>query len=126
MSNTSYTNLPPTVSKNSDYKTITAFNTFYDTPIEIETTVYDACKGFFTSKGFDIVSAESVALIIIQQAKKDKLNSMQILDSLKGLSDVEISALVAEIINYNRFKTSFLGYALDYRTNEEVARNIMA
>lgn len=126
MASPTYTNLPPTQASNSDYQTIKAFDNFYDRPLEISASVYDAVKGFLTSKGFDQVAAESVAVVIIKQAKKDNLNPMQIIDSLKGLSDVEISALVAEIINYNRFKTSFLGYALDYKTNDEVARNVLA
>jgi hypothetical protein len=51
---------------------------------------------------------------------------MQILDTLKGLDSVEISALVAEILNYNRFKTSYLGYALAFTPRIEVSRNIVA
>lgn len=44
---------------------------------------------------------------------------------MKGLNNVEISALVAEIINYTRFKTSFLGYGQTYITNVEVDRNVL-
>ena len=50
---------------------------------------------------------------------------MQILDTLKGLNDVEISGLVAELLNYNRVKTSSLGYAQTFQTNAEVSRNIL-
>ena len=51
---------------------------------------------------------------------------MQILDTLKGFDNVEISALVSEILNYNRFKTSFLGYTQSFVINDEVLRNIQA
>ena len=122
---TTYNNLPPKKSSNSDAATLKAFDTFYTKPLELNVSEYDATVAFFTSKGFDQVSAESVAVIIMKQAKYDGYNPMQILDTLKGLSSVEISALVAEIINYNRFKTSFLGYALDYNPNEQVIRNII-
>jgi hypothetical protein len=45
---------------------------------------------------------------------------------MKGLTDVEISGLITEILNYNRFKTSSLGTASPFTPAEEVARNIVA
>ena len=122
--NPTYNNLP---SKNtSDTAIVQAYDAYTKLPLEIDASTLDAMRGFFTSKGFDKTSAESVSVTIIKQAKKDGYNPMQILDSLKGLDSVELSALVAEIINYNRFKTSFLGYALAFSANQEVARNIQA
>lgn len=121
-----YNNIPANKSTNSDTATLKAFDTYYDKPIEISVSNYNAAVAFFTSRGFDQTAAESVALIVLKQAKKDDLNPMKILDTLKGLDQVEISALVAEIINYNRFKTSFLGYSLEYRTNEQVNRNVLS
>ena len=121
-----YNNIPANKSTNSDTATLKAFDTSYDKPIEISVSNYNAAVAFFTSRGFDQTAAESVALIVLKQAKKDDLNPMKILDTLKGLDQVEISALVAEIINYNRFKTSFLGYSLEYRTNEQVNRNVLS
>lgn len=121
-----YNNIPANKSTNSDTATLKAFDTYYDKPMEISVSNYNAAVAFFTSRGFDQTAAESVALIVLKQAKKDDLNPMKILDTLKGLDQVEISALVAEIINYNRFKTSFLGYSLEYRTNEQVNRNVLS
>lgn len=118
-----YSNLPGL--KQSDNATLQAFDTYYSQPIEIKVSTLDSMVSFFTSRGFDQVSAESVSVIIITQARKDNLNPMQVLDTLKGLGEVEISALVAEIINFNRFKTSFLGYTRNFQFNEEVSRNVM-
>jgi hypothetical protein len=117
-------NLPSKVNA-SDDSTIKFFNTYYEKPLEIDAGTYDAMQGFFTGRGFEKVAAESVTMIIISQAKKDGYNPLQILDTLKGLDNVEISALVAEIINYNRFKTSYLGYSLEFKINHEVERNIL-
>lgn len=122
---TTYTNIPVQKSNNSDAATIKAFDNFYNQPLEINVSVFEAMKSFFTSRGFDEVSADSVAVVVIRQAKLDDLNPLQILDTLKGLDSVEISALVAEIINYNRFKTSFLGYARQLTINDEINRNIL-
>ena len=122
--NPTYNNLP--AKSASDTAIVQAFDAYTSAPLEIDASTIDAMRGFFTSRGFDKTAAESVSVVIIRQAKKDGYNPMQILDSLKGLDSVEISALVAEIINYNRFKTSFLGYALAFSANKEVARNIQA
>jgi hypothetical protein len=82
--------------------------------------------GFFQSKGFELVAAESTAVVIITQAKKDNLNPMEILDTLNGLNSIDISALVAEILNYNRYKTSSLGISQSISPIELVTRNILA
>jgi hypothetical protein len=119
-----YSNLPP--NKGSVESTVQAFDNYYTQPLELNAGVLDAMKGFFTSRGFETVAAESIAVVIMKQAKKDGYNPMQILDTLKGLDSVEISALVSEILNYNRVKTSFLGYARQFIPSQEVQRNILA
>lgn len=108
-----YSNIP--LSSNSTTSTI-----------DIDPAVFAAIKSFFTSRDFGEVSAETITLIIIRQSKKDSYNPMQILDTLRGLNSVELSGLVSEILNYNRFKSSSLGYAQKFITNSEVARNIIA
>lgn len=118
-----YSNLPGL--RQTDNSTLQAFDTYFSQPIEIKVSTLNAMVSFFTSKRFDQTAAENVALVIITQAKKDDLNPMQVLDTLRGLGEVEISALVAEIINFNRFKTSFLGYTRGFQINEEVSRNVM-
>jgi hypothetical protein len=124
MSNNLYSNLP--LQSSTANATVQAFDTYYSQPLEIDANTLAAMKGFFGGKGFDSLAAESISIIILKQAKKDGYNPMKILDTLKGLDTVEISALVSEILNYNRVKTSFLGYALQFTANEEVQRNILA
>lgn len=119
-----YSNLPS--SKSTLESTVQAFSNYYATPIELNATVYAAMTGFFTGRGFDQSAAESISTVIMTQAKKDGYNPMKILDTLKGLDNVEISGLVAEILNYNRFKTSSIGNAQAFRPNEEIQRNILA
>lgn len=117
-----YSNIPTSVTSNS---TVQAFDTYYSQPIEVDASVLAAITGYFTSKGFGQVASESIAVIIIRQSKQDGYNPMRILDTLRGLNDVDLSALVSEILNYNRFKTSSLGYAQTIVPNSEVYRNIV-
>jgi hypothetical protein len=123
-----YSNIPPTkpVSNTSGDYTVQAFDAYYNVPLELSASTLDAMTGFFTSRGFDETAAQSTAVILIKQAKNDGYNPMQILDTLAGLSSSEISLLVSEILNYNRFKTSFLGYALAFSPNQLVSRNVIA
>lgn len=119
----SYTNLP--VNTNQD-STVKSFDSYYTDDLELNPTMFAAMKAFFTSRGFGEVSADSIATLIMRQAKQDGYNPMEILDTLKGYSSVDLSSLVAEIMNYNRFKTSSLGIAQPFRTNPEILRNILA
>lgn len=119
----SYNNIPALPTANN--ATVQAFDTYLSQPLELDASTLAAMTGFFASRGFETMAAESTAVVIMKQAKHDGYNPMQIMDTLKGLDSVEISALVAEILNYNRFKTSFLGYALEFSANQEVVRNIL-
>lgn len=101
------------------------FQSFSASQIEVNPTILAAITGFFNSKGFNEISSETIASIIYTQSKNDGYNPMQILDTLKTLEDVELSALISEILNYNRFKSSNLGIAEIFSTNEIIARNII-
>jgi len=120
-----YSNIPPAAAP-SDNSTLKAFDNYQSNVVEMDPAVFNAMKGYFTSKGFGEVAAETITSTFIVQSKNDGYNPMQILDILKGLSSVELSGLVAEILNYNRYKSSSLGYAQKFRPNAEVQRNIIA
>ena len=122
--NLNYSNIP--VSSSNQDKTVQSFDAYGTRPVEMNATVLAAMKGFFTSRDFGEVAAESIAVTIIRQAVQDGYNPMQILDTLKGIDTVQLSAIVSEILNYNRFKSSSLGYAQPFRPNPEIARNILA
>lgn len=121
-----YNNIPSETQSSSVETTIKFFDDFYQVPVEINGTALTAMTGFFETKGFEKNSAESVSIIILTQAKRDNLNAFQILDTLGGLDTLELSALVGEILNYNRFKTSSLGITSPPRPADEIQRNILA
>ena len=121
-----YNNVPKSTSASSSDQTVQVFDQYYQTPVALNNNELVTMTGFFEKRGFDAVAAEATALVILQQAKKDGFNAMQVMDTLSGLTPVEISSLVAEILNYNRFKTSSLGTAQHYAPSEEITRNILA
>ena len=81
---------------------------------------------FFLKRGFDKVAAINTASVLLQQAKIDNLNVQALLDTLKGVTDVQLSVIVAQILNLNRSKTSALGFK-DQKLNYELfdQRNVV-
>ena len=119
-----YTNLPPSpVSNNS---TVSAMDSYYVKPLGVDSSTYSMITGFFQSRGFGVAASETTAVTLIKQAQIDGYNPINVLDSLKGLNDVVLDNIIAEILNYNRFKTSFLGNATNFSAFEPVARTILA
>jgi hypothetical protein len=118
-----YSNLPSIVDQTDS--TVQAFNAYFTQPVELNSATLAAMTAFFTSRQFGQISAQSIATTIMMQAKKDGYNPLKILDTLKGLNDLELSALVSEILNYNRFKTSSLGTAQTFVPNSEIYRNVV-
>lgn len=124
---TYYNNLPQaTQTADSAQGTLQVFDAYTTAPLNIDATTYDAMSGYFTTRGFGEDAARSMAYIIIKQALLDKYNPFDLIDTMKGLTDFEISGLITEILNYNRYKTSSLGSASPFSPSEEVARNIVA
>lgn len=119
-----FSNVPPNPSADTN-STVQAFDNYQSSPVELSSTVLAAMKSYFVNRSFGDVAAESIAITIMTQAKQDGYNPMQILDTLKGLSNVELSGLVSEILNYNRFKTSSLGVSQIIKPNPEIQRNIV-
>jgi len=126
MANTT-TNLPQTTSTDSANKTKKFFNNYYSKSIAIPADVLAGTTAFFESKGFDISAAQAVASAMISQAKAEGVDVFKLLDTLKGLNQLQLSRVVTEILNYNRLNTSVLGTrssSLDI--NNYDIRNIMS
>jgi len=102
------------------------FNNFYDIEISYNPSEVDAVIGYFLKRGFEKVSAVNTASVLLQQAKIDNLNVQELIDTLKGVTDVQLSLIVAQILNLNRSKTSVLGFR-DINSNQELfdRRNIV-
>lgn len=119
------TNLPSTISTDSATATKLFFDAYGEQPLEFNSTDVDATVGFFESKGFDRDAATITAVTLLKQAKIEDQPIFQILDTLKGFSSLQISALVAEILNNNRPSTSTLGLRVVNSNKISQTRNIL-
>lgn len=109
----------PKQSLEGDKKTRDFFDKYFVKSISFPANQVDAVIAFFEKRGFDKAGATSVGTVLLQQAKLDNVNVFTLLDTLRGLEDAQISAVVAEILNYNRSKVSTLGF-----TNREFVENL--
>lgn len=122
-----YSNVPlKKPEETSSSKTTKTFNQYYDVPVQLDQNVLTAMVGFLEKRGFNNTSAESIAITIMIQAKRDNYNPMAILESMKKLSENDLSQIISEILNYNRFKSSVLGKVQQTVVVENVQRNIVA
>ena len=121
------TNLPaPTSSTDSGAKTKLFFDEYGQSPLEFNANDVEAAVGFFQSKGFDRDAAEITAAVLLRQAKLESMPVFKIIDQLKGLEGLELSALVGEILNNNRPSSSSLGFKMANSDDTFKTRNIGA
>jgi len=86
------------------------FDNYFQKEISYNPSEVDAVIGYFLKRGFEKTSAINTASVLLQQAEIDNLNVQELLDTLKGVTDVQLSIIVAQILNFNRSKTSALGF----------------
>lgn len=89
------------------------FNTYYDETTSIKKEILDAVIAFFGGRGFSQTASESVATVLIIQAKRQKIDVFSLLDTLKTLNGVQLSVVVKEILNANRLRISTLATRFD-------------
>lgn len=113
------------ITKKSDEDVRLFFDKYLTKSINFNDNDLNSCVGFFENKGFDKSSAVAVSVVLLQQAKLDNIKIFQLLDTLKGYKDIQLSAVVAEILNYNRKRTSAVGFKKQNTDNRLEKRNII-
>ena len=121
------TNLPPIESStDSAAKTKLFFDEYGQAPLEFSANEVEAAIGFFMSNGFDRDAAEITSAVVLRQAKLETIPVFQLIDQLKTLDGVKLSAMVAEILNNNRPSSSALGFKASNSDDQFKIRNIAA
>ena len=89
------------------------FNTYYEEGIAVPSNIIDASIGFFVGRGFTESAARAVATVLVSQAKIDGVNVFTLLDTMKKLTEIQLSVVVREILNNYRLRISTLGTRID-------------
>ena len=104
------TNLPAKQFNDSAAGTKLFFDSYGKEPLEFSAADVNAATVFFQKFGFDEDASLVTATTLLKQAKLEGLPLFELLDGLKDLETLQISALVSEILNNNRVPTSTLGF----------------
>lgn len=120
------TNLPQAIRDDSAEATKIFFETYGEQVLEFSANDVEATIGFFQSKGFDLDAAQITASVVLKQAKTENLPVFRLLDTLKGLNNLELSSIVGEILNNNRPSTSALGFKVQNAVDQNKSRDIAA
>lgn len=118
-------NLPNEQTNDSANEVKEFFNQYLTQPLSYPSNQVDAVIGFFESKGFEKASAIAVSTVLLQQAKLDSINVFELLDTLRTLDKVQLSNVVAAVLNYNREKISTLGFKVESKYEKFEKRNII-
>lgn len=119
------TNLPKQSTTSSSNEVKEFFNQYLTEKISYPSNQVDAVIGFFENRGFEKTSAIAVGTALLQQAKIDSVNVFELIDTLKGLTQVQLSNIVANVLNYNREKISTLGFKVESKYEKIEKRNIV-
>jgi hypothetical protein len=119
------TNLPSTLKNDSAAEVKEFFNQYLTEKISYPSNEIDAVVGFFENRGFEKSAAISTATALLQQAKIDNVKIFSLIDTLKGLTSVQLSDIVANVLNYNREKVSTLGFKVESKYEKLEKRNII-
>jgi hypothetical protein len=117
-------NLPSVEATDSSQEVKSFFDKYFRHQITFPSNQIDAVVGFFLKRGFDDEAARSTGIVILNQARLDDVNVFQLLDTLKGLSDAQLSSVVTEVLNSYRERTSTLGYKITTVEETTESRNI--
>lgn len=117
-------NLPIIKGKDSSEKVRKFFDRYFLHEITFPAEQIDAVVGFFLKRDFDELAAKSVAIVLLTQSRLENINVFKILETLKGLTDLQLSGVVSEILNAYREKTSSIGFKDPIIDENYESRNI--
>lgn len=117
-------NLPIAAPNDSGQVVRKFFDRYFLNEVTFAADQIDAVVGFFLKRDFDELAAKSVAIVLLTQSRLENINVFKILETLKGLTDLQLSNVVTEILNTYREKTSSLGFKDPNMVENYESRNI--
>jgi len=118
-------NLPQNPTNDSANEVKAFYDEYYTKPLSYPSNQVDAVVGFFESREFDKSAAIAVSTVLMRQAKLDGVKVFELLDTLKGLNELQLSAIVTEVMNASRDRISTIGFKVENNINQVEARNIL-
>jgi len=101
------------------------FDNYFTKQLTFPSSQVDAVVAFFEKRGFETNSAQSVAAVLLKQAKLDSIPVFELLDSLGNLDQLKLNKMVLEVINANSPRSRELGVKTNTVVNTTESRNIV-
>lgn len=118
-------NLPSTPITDSSQDVKQFFDNYFKHEVTFPSVQIDATVSFFLKRDFDLESSRSTAIVLLNQARLDNVNVFELLDTMKSMTNTQLSQIVAQVLNASREKTSVLGYKVAPIIDNYESRNIL-
>jgi hypothetical protein len=118
MSTVNYTN------PNTD-RTVQIFDDFYKFQISVDANLYDVVLSYFKSVFDDETAAKNFALNLFRISENTGTPVMEILESVRGQSQIELSSTFAYFLNNLRSNSTLLGVSAVATPAFYAARNVV-
>lgn len=103
----------------------TVLDKYFQKEITFPAEQIDAVQSFFLKRGFDETPTRSLTIVLLNQALIDQVDVFQLLDKLKGLTDIQLTQVITDVLNAYRDRTSILGFKQSSVDNTLELRNIL-
>jgi hypothetical protein len=93
-------NLPKTATSNDSADQVKSFfDRYFQHQVTFPSNQIDAVLGYFLKRGFDEEAAKSTSIVLLNQSRIENIPVFQLLDTLKGLTDAQLSQVITEVLN---------------------------
>lgn len=115
-----------TITRNSADQTVLIFDNFYNVKLVVNSSEYDVVYSYFVSTSENVRIAENFAALIFRIAQESGVNSLELLETIKGQDNkLKMNSVISYYLNSFRSKTSLYGTGITPRPNETVQRNVV-
>jgi hypothetical protein len=111
--------------RNSLDNTVKIFDSFYAFDLNVNADQYDIVHGYFTSVCDTKNIADNFTAVFFRIAQETGINVLDLLDQIKGTKKMEMNQVMAYYLNSFKSRTSLYGIAVEPKSNQPVARNIV-
>lgn len=111
--------------RNSLDNTVKIFDSFYSFNLQVNADQYDIVHGYFTSICDTKNIADNFTAVLFRIAQETGINVLDLLAQIKGTKKMEMNQVMAYYLNSFKSRSSLYGIAVEPRSNQPVARNIV-
>jgi len=105
--------------------TVYLIDNFYNFELNVDAALYDAVLSYFRTIFTDNLTAENFALNIFRISEATGTNVLEILDSVRGQEQIELTATFSYYLNNLRSNTTLLGVNAVTQPAYYAARNVV-